>query len=384
VAIPDFTPRLLVPLTPAAALKRFAEVSVPALGPGFLGFAARWAWLHYLWAFAEPEGGKNLRLSADAERLAGRRKGLLTEQLGIALGLSVMERHLKHRRPGARIVTVDADVAMAAGRAGGFNLSLLAKGGVRPDYFLLREASAGTLEIFALECKGRSSRLGVKELVTAARQLRGVSVAGSGSSAPPPGVVVASAFRSGEIETEAFDPEGDEAWAGPVAARGSERPVAERRRSLDLVTDMAGFRRLLLDIDEATVLAIGGRSPDEATRRSSPREVGELGAFEGTSYRFRLSSSAEAEVFHGVEVGVLEAFSSRNDKRIRGAQSAWAERVAGGREGRQDYGETDLSTVDEERLEAYTVDERGLLLQMRVRRDGSYARSLEAPFSRFS
>ncbi|HEY6144705.1 MAG TPA: hypothetical protein VIV13_00405, partial [Solirubrobacterales bacterium] len=186
-------------LTPAAALKRLMMVSLPALGSGYMGFVARWSWVPYLWAFASPASGKPLRLSTPAAQLAGRRRGLLSEQLGIAIGLSVMERYLKLGSGNALVTAIDADVAIAAAKAGHFALGQRSKRGIRPDYFVIREVPGGPVEVHSLECKGKSTPLGAPELATAARQLHGVGVGWAGGFHPPPGVVVASSLNEKRI-----------------------------------------------------------------------------------------------------------------------------------------------------------------------------------------
>ncbi|TMK57416.1 MAG: hypothetical protein E6G51_06560 [Actinobacteria bacterium] len=373
--LPPFSPSGSMMLTPAAALKRLMTVSLPALGHGYMAFVARWSWVPYLWAFASPASGKPLRLSTPAAQLAGRRKALLSEQLGIAIGLSVMERHLKLGARDAFVVPIDADVAIAAAKAGRFAFGQRSKRGSRPDYFVIKWVPGEPVEVHSLECKGKSTPPGAPELASAARQLHGVGVGWAGGFQPPPGVVVASSMNERVILAEAFDPEGDEIWVGPPAEPDREAvPSVQKSGEEDLVIDLPRFRRLLIDIHEATLLEIGGGPGDGGAEEVRFFET-PLGAFRGAAYTVPLSPGLEAEAFLGVERGIYEALAGSRLDSAAEARAVWAatfrERSSAGQRdpaAQQDaLPEWDLVEVDEERMTSYTLDENGVMLHLQIR-----------------
>jgi hypothetical protein len=127
-----------------------------------------------------------LRISADAAGLSGRARGLLTEELGIALGVHIA---LRRMGLGQGAGVVDVDNPPHAGLAG--------PTGSRPDYFIVSEIGPRQHTIDTiLECKGRSRR-GRSVRDTFAKGLRQAESTYMSATAPHCRRVVAGAVVNG-------------------------------------------------------------------------------------------------------------------------------------------------------------------------------------------
>ncbi|HEU5063781.1 MAG TPA: hypothetical protein VFT79_11620 [Solirubrobacterales bacterium] len=365
--IAALSPSAEVPLRPAAALAQLGKVALPRAGMGVWGHVSRWSWIQHLWAFAEPAPGRSLRLRPEARLSVGRQKGQLSEQLGIALGLSVVEHILKEGRRDIAISIVDADVALALGQLEGHFVQHLPQRLSRPDYFVLRRfRGSPQIEIFALECKGGEPSIAT--LATAARQLHGVGVVTPNGPVPPPGFLTAATFRKDAIVIDAFDPEGDGVWNGPAAPRFAPREVVGERYGSKGVVDPMGFRRVLLAAEEIALMLIAGRLFVEGEFYLPPnpplRRETSLGDFEGSRAILSLSPSTDAEVFFGVHTGIITAILTDEDESIDAARARLVDRLF------ERFDEPGFAEVEEE--EAMVVREDGVMLQARLIRHRTY------------
>lgn len=350
-----YTPEITLPVRPGVMLTRLGRVTTPPGRASEFRTARRWAWVRYCWAFAPPDPKKALRLSAPAFALSENHRQALSEELGVALSLEVVDRYLRSGRPaGTTVEPVDVDDALKIATVGGMALGRAPMTKMRPDYMLIRRVPGSPPEIFALECKGKHSRrVGIPTLHKAAHQVQGLQLAPPGTLpggpgwAAPDGLIGAVRFDDEEILVELYDPPGDERWNGEPANRSRRsEPSPIARVNLDgsaVVLDAARFRRLLMDLADARLLTLAGR-PQAAAERLSAWPGDErrltpggpvdyyrdqdLGDFDGARVRLPLAGSDAIEIFLGVERGIADALQADDEAESERALTLWRNRIA--------------------------------------------------------
>lgn len=351
-----FTGGVGVPMRPGVALARLGELTTPPLGVSTFWLASRWSWVRYFWAFEGRVAGSSLRLSAPAMGLVEHHRQLFSEQIGVALGLEAVLRHLLAGQPaGTTVEPVDADQALADQQVGGFGVAAVKEAGKsRPDYFAVRRQPCGLVDVFAIECKGTfAAKATCRRLAKAATQLETVVLGDPvppggpvppvpAGAAAPTGYITSAALNDKEIRVELFDPPGDDRWRGRAAPR-SERMREQRlvRRvdpDRDVVENPERFRRRLLDLVEMRQLAVAGRA-DAFTERAEQMGVGErpmvragtyepyhdpdFGDFDGSTLRLPLEDGAVLAVFLGTRRDRADALARDDETAIEAAGQRW-------------------------------------------------------------
>lgn len=141
------------------ALHRLALVTGPRFQDDLHDVYARWALHRYLGTFdhAWPD---RLVLSDPARRVAGNQRRVMSEELGIAIGLEITAEWLRTRfGRRAPVLFVDIDTALTEGGVpfGGRLLRVHQIDTVRPDYVAVANVGGGRYRLALVECKGSTS-----------------------------------------------------------------------------------------------------------------------------------------------------------------------------------------------------------------------------------
>lgn len=330
----------------ASVMELLRLLSIRYSPPGRTPFwpTARWGLLRYFWAFDSPSAA-GLRLSSTVATLPTRLKGLLAEDLGVAICHQVIP-DLVPMPQGASTSWIDGDLALGGTAVGPYGLTALANRNAGPDYYFV-VASGPTVTPYAVEAKGTTGTAWVRQMRHAARQLSSVQLAAPGGSrVSPHGIAVSSDLKPTQIHVRVLDPKGD--WSGPAGPRReSETPAEHRVTTLEdgvtTVSDPEAFRRDLLDLGSAQLLGYAGQSQRATIRlpsraRSAPADAAsadaplreehtELGVFDGISVRGRLPQGLDLEAFYGVEREILGTLDDEDLSTVADARSTWIRRV---------------------------------------------------------
>lgn len=207
-----------------------------------------WAIFRYYWAWAvggDPHG-HGLRLADETEQIRYHHRTVLSEQIGLGVGLATALKTLELQYPGKLVRVVDAEAVLA-------NPPLVPgldqAAELRPDVLLLVEDGPLVL----LECKGsRGTSNRIAAMARAMRQLCSLTYQGL----TPPGFVVHAAADTDQLRATILDPEGDAVWSTP--ADRTKEAQFNRRPTVDEVQDVGALRAEAEDLSDATVLAWSG------------------------------------------------------------------------------------------------------------------------------
>lgn len=234
--------------TGAALLLESAQASDPFGIGDPLDPSSWWAIFRYYWAWGVGGGpnGDSLRLSDETEQIRYHHRTVLSEQIGLGVGLATALKTLELQYPGKLVRVVDAE-AVLANPAIEPGLDQVAE--LRPDVLLIVEDGP----LIVLECKGSrgtSNRIAV--MARAMRQLCSLEYHG----ATPPGIVVHAAADIDEVRATVLDPEGDPVWSTP--ADRTKATEFERKPTGDEVRDVGALRAEAEDLSDALLLAWSG------------------------------------------------------------------------------------------------------------------------------
>jgi hypothetical protein len=331
--IADVDPSVDFELRPIEMLLELGAAMLPPL-PNHLRLASRWAILRYGWALAAPVGAlAPLRLSSYGLNLRYHHRTLMSEELGVGLACWTCGQLLAARNPGASVMRVDAETALSLGAgpivvpaSGTVTVSSTIK---RPDYFFIAydPSAAKIREVVVLECKGTHAADHVsKQLGDAMRQVAAVSVRGGST-------VTLQAFgaylNAHRIRLYGVDPQGANELAGVAAARTSrhDKTVVITRGEHESyeITDLARFRRRLLDVSAAQLLCWAGLSAQARARLlgetdSAPINLDELehremntGQFVGVSSTLPIDEGERYTSFFGLDKRVAASLLADED-----------------------------------------------------------------------
>lgn len=338
-------------VVPLDALRHLALSTPPGLLTDDFSVAAQWGIYRYFWAFDGPP----LMLAAPARKLRFHHRTVLSEHLGIGIGLEVARQYLEELHPASAVRFIDADHARAAGAisAHGTTVKVADLQSNTPDYFAL--VSVGSMATFyAIEVKG-THRNGhhVQQLADAIRQLSGVAVGGL----VPPGLACATVLldSSGAMSVYAIDPPSEERWVElPEALLTAAAEVRWNREARRLeFDDPAGLVGRLAEAEEDQLLRYATGSVRRERERPPVTALVDDELFVGR--RTAIASDERGEgvsVFNGVREDVwqtLDSDPSRRAERFLERRAATERRRVGGDE-----------------THAYSIGGDGSLLSVRI------------------
>ena len=303
-------------IRPVDLLRALAVATRPRYQHDVHDAYAQWALLRYLGVFARAADG-SCRLSAAGRRIAGRQRGVLSEELSIGLAALLSCNWLASAGAlGATVDLIDVDVLIDSGAAW---ISKASGSKRRPDYLVVHRAP--DIRMGLVECKGTKVASGsARQLCSAHDQLGSLLVNG----APARGLAVSAIVAdnavscaaiqrmppltggSGEILSDDVVPLGwlEAWWGGPMMG---EDDVPTFHSALDVRVDARESRRAGAVDPESVVSAVlaaswsiiaefGGN--DEGLQRWSDSRLNRRG---GAERRRRIATSyGEDIVVRGV------------------------------------------------------------------------------------
>lgn len=324
------------------ALHRLAESSALNYPVGLYSWKLNWIFLKYLGFFDATPTAPEHKLSLLGRQVVGRERGVVSEELGIAFGLSVAELWCQGTLPGAAVEAIDIDQILSGGRQlKGAKVAKSRAIGRRADYLLQIQPAVGSrrLQFRILECKGTSYLSNVSgQLASAVGQLDGVEV----GTIVPPGLAVATFTGGGHWSYEALDPE-----EGVVEVEVNARVAAMVREGVDLNPRVNGQALVLaeapellaarsLNVSMAKLAAFSGKTRVETQRPGSGISFVDssraasvetpVGNVHAVSDEFSIDG-VEFRVFRGLEGSVNSSLAAEEPLRFLEAQASVAARV---------------------------------------------------------
>lgn len=321
---------------PIDALHRLAMATRPLISDDVYSWYRHWSWLRYLGIF--DVSGSGLRLSAAGLKVRANQRRVMSEELGVGVGILVAEQWCRHLGATGPIVVVDVDLALYEGRRWvDLHAGKLRVGGRQPDYLMIYpdRSSSRTFTFKAVECKGTVSPANARgQLARAATQLASLSLGGS----PPQGIAVGTISDRAGIRYRAVDPkedsDSDVVTISDADLRRARQPAGAERSDAGVISLPAGeFIANSLLVGMGTLADYAGNLPAAAEflppatrerlqrveRDRTTRET-EDGQFVGVEQLLPTPGGEQLRVFSGVAAAVDTALTSGSVEAVRTAQ----------------------------------------------------------------
>lgn len=337
------------PVRPVDVLMRLAYVTRPRFQDDVYDAYLQWALMRYLGIFDLWWDGQQdaLCLSDAGRRIVGNQRRVASEDLGIGFGALLAERWIESLlRASVPIRMVDVDVALADGGivAGGAVKPVQQTSAHRPDYLVVVDDPTirGRFRVKVLECKGTKSRAhSLKQLVHAANQLGGLSVAGR----VPQGLAVSTVVTNRNVAFSAIDPSDDDDIYVDLddlgrATRSEFRLPGYEGGNRISEEELGAVVGASLRSSWANLADFGGNSegyfrwaPPSMREKQirAPRDRAGAETPIGDAYGIRASftiQSRQLDVFYGIEATIDRFLSGGDEGAITEAQLAFAQRTS--------------------------------------------------------
>jgi hypothetical protein len=319
-------------IRPIDLLHKIGGLTTPR-NTNYAKLSASWATRRYLWAIAEQNGTRELRLSADARELDFHQKTLLSDEFGIGMAGLLAETYLGTSE------FVDVSIALEEPQA---YQGIYQVGTAQPDFCMWSETDRAA-PLYVVECKGSQTTrsTSISQLRRGLEQVPSVAFINGGRRTLS--LVIATFLDQDNTLVFVLDPPNEDDREIPPGdkRRGPSEKVGER---LWRITDAEAFQKRIWNAHESYLLKWAGQfhdaaaidealTPERIRRAIAPnaelsQERTEIGTFTGMSVPlFPELGNARARIFRGVEEELLVSVRGRLE-RARELASAIKERVS--------------------------------------------------------